>query len=139
MAKRDPRFDAYITKSAEFARPILTHLREVVHAACPEVEETVSWGHLFFMYHGMFCFMAAFKQHCGFGFWRGSLVVGKGEGTGEKAMGQFGRITAASDLPSKRVLTGYIKKAMRMKEAGLKVARPKATPKNSSPAKRRKA
>jgi hypothetical protein len=139
MGERDKRFDAYIAKSGEFARPILHHLREVVHSACPEVEETVKWGHLFFMYHGMFCFMAAFKQHCGFGFWRGSLVVGEGEGSGEKAMGQFGRITAVSDLPSKRVLTGYVKKAMRLKEEGLKTKRPKAKPRKSLAAKRRKA
>jgi hypothetical protein len=138
MGRRDPRFDAYIAKSAEFARPILSHLREVVHSACPDVEETVKWSHLFFMYHGMFCFMASFKQHCGFGFWRGSLVVGKEGGSGEKAMGQFGRITAVADLPSKRVLTGYIKKAMRIKKEGLKVSRPRATPKKSSTAKRRK-
>lgn len=47
MEKRDPRFDSYIATSAEFARPILTHLRELVHADCPEVEETVKWGHPF--------------------------------------------------------------------------------------------
>ena len=28
MAKKDPRIDAYIAKSAEFAKPILKHLRE---------------------------------------------------------------------------------------------------------------
>lgn len=138
MGKRDPRFDAYIAKSAKFARPILSHLREVVHAACPEVEETVKWGHLFFMYNGMLCFMASFKQHCGFGFWRGSLVVGKEGGSGEKAMGQFGRITAVADLPSKRVLTSYIKKAMRLKQEGLKAARPKAKPKKKSAASKRR-
>lgn len=140
MGKRDPRFDAYIAKSAEFARPILSHLREVVHTACPEVDETVKWGHLFYMYHGgILCFMASFKQHCGFGFWKGSLIVDKDEGATDTAMGQFGRITAVADLPSKRVLTGYIKKAMRLKEEGLKVARPGATGKKSSTAKRRRA
>ncbi len=139
MGKRDPRFDAYIAKSADFARPILRHLREVVHAACPDVEEAVKWGHLFFMYNGMLCFMASFKQHCGFGFWRGSLVVGKEGGSGEKAMGQFGRITALADLPSKRVLNGYIKKAMRLKDEGLKAERPKAAPRKSAGAKRGKA
>ena len=127
MPKRDPRFDAYIAKSAEFARPILSHLRQVVHTACPEVEETVKWGHLFYLYHGgILCFMASFKQHCGFGFWRGSLVVGKEGGSGEKAMGQFGRITAIADLPSKRALTGYIKKAMKMKGAAPASKRRKA-------------
>ena len=35
MSKHDPRIDAYIEKSAEFARPILVRLREIVHEACP--------------------------------------------------------------------------------------------------------
>ena len=52
MAKRDPRIDAYIDKSADFAKPILTHLREVVHAACPDVEETMKWSFPHFDYKG---------------------------------------------------------------------------------------
>ena len=43
MSSHDPRIDAYIAKSAEFARPILEHLRAVVHAACPEVEESLKF------------------------------------------------------------------------------------------------
>ena len=125
MGTRDPRFDAYIAKSPEFARPILMHLRAVVHGACPEVEETIKWGHLFFMYQGMLCYMASFKTHCGFGLWKGSLVVGKAPASGQKAMGQFGRITALSDLPSKRGLTGYIKAAMRLKKDQPKVKVPR--------------
>ena len=69
VGKPDPRVDAYIAKSAPFARPILDHLRRVVHAACPAVEETIKWGFPHFMYKGMLCNMAAFKQHCAFGFW----------------------------------------------------------------------
>ena len=119
MAVRDPRFDAYIAKSAEFARPILVQLREVVHSACPEVEETMKWSHPSFMYQGMLCGMAAFKAHCTFGFWKGELIVAD-DAASEAAMGQFGRITKLSDLPSKKVLTGYIKKAMALNEAGVK-------------------
>jgi hypothetical protein len=37
--------DAYIAKSADFAKPILRHLRKVVHAGCPGVEETLKWSH----------------------------------------------------------------------------------------------
>ena len=59
----DPRIDAYIAKAAPFARPILTHLREVVHAGCPDVEETMKWSFPHFDYRGaMLCSMAAFKQ-----------------------------------------------------------------------------
>ena len=31
MGKKDPRVDAYIAKSPDFARPILTYLREIIH------------------------------------------------------------------------------------------------------------
>ena len=41
MGTRDPRVDAYIEKSADFAKPILTHLRDVVHDTCPDVQETM--------------------------------------------------------------------------------------------------
>lgn len=121
MGTQDPRIDDYIAKSAAFARPILVHLREVVHAACPEVEEAVKWRCPHFMYQGMLCGMAAFKQHCTFGFWKGSLIV-EGAKDDEAAMGQFGRITRVSELPSRRVLTGYIKKAMKLNEDGVKPA-----------------
>ena len=119
MATRDARIDAYIAKSADFARPILTYVREVVHAACPDVEETMKWSRPHFLYKGLLCGMSAFKEHCAFGFWKSSLVMGEGA-EAEKAMGQFGRITKLSDLPSKKVLTGYVKKAMELNEAGVK-------------------
>lgn len=120
MGTVDPRIDAYIAKAPEFARPILTHLREVVHAACPDVEETTKWSSPHFTYRGMLCHMAAFKRHCAFGFWKGALVVEGGEAPAEAAMGQFGRITSLSDLPPDEVLTGYIHRAMRLNEAGAK-------------------
>jgi uncharacterized protein YdeI (YjbR/CyaY-like superfamily) len=119
MGTRDDRVDAYIAKSADFARPILTHLRDVVHVACPEAEETMKWSFPHFMYKGMLCSMAAFKEHCSFGFWKSSLIVEIGRDD-ENGMGQFGRITALSDLPSKKVLSGYIKQAMKLNDAGVK-------------------
>lgn len=119
MSTRDPRIDAYIGKSAEFARPILEHLREVVHAACPDVEEAMKWSHPHFMYHGMLCGMAAFKQHCTFGFWKFDRIGVDGADK-DAAMGQFGRITRLADLPSKKVLTGYVKQAMKLNEDGVK-------------------
>lgn len=116
MPSHDARVDAYIAKSADFARPILEHIRDVVHAACPEIEETIKWGMPFFMYHGILCNMAAFKQHCALGF-RGARDVQGKDGVAEGAMGSFGRITSVRDLPSKKVLAGYVKKAMALNEA----------------------
>ena len=60
MGKRDPRVDEYISKSEDFAKPILRHLRKLVHAAVPEVEEDIKWKSPTFMYKGMLCGMAAF-------------------------------------------------------------------------------
>lgn len=127
MGTRDARLDAYIAKSAEFAKPILTRLRETVHEACPDVEEAWKWSAPHFMYHGMLCGMAAFKEHCSFGFWKGALIVPAGERS-EAAMGQFGRISRLSELPPKQVLIGYIKKAMQLNEKGVKVTRSKPQP-----------
>jgi len=126
MGKKDPRIDTYIAKSADFAKPILNHLRKLVHAACPEVEETMKWSFPHFDYKGMMCSMASFKQHCAFGFWKAALILGKDGGKADEAMGHFGRITAVSDLPKDRVLAGYIKEAARLNDSGIKLpARPK--------------
>jgi len=121
MGTRDPRFDAYIEKAAPFAQPILAHLREVVHAACPEVVEEMKWSSPHFTYRGMLAHMAAFKQHCAFGFWKGVLIVEEDGGRGEEAMGQFGRITSLDDLPPDEVLTRHVHRAMELNEAGAKV------------------
>ena len=120
MAKKDPRVDAYIEKAADFAKPILKHLRKVVHKGCPDVEETVKWSMPHFDYKGPLAGMAAFKAHCAFGFWKGSLIV---PGSKE-AMGQFGCITKISDLPKEDVLVGYVRKAVELNDRKIKVARP---------------
>ncbi len=117
MGKRDARVDAYITKAPEFARPILSHLRVLVHEACPPVEETMKWNFPHFMYEGILCSMASFKEHCAFLLWKGSLIVGN---DAREAMGHFGRITKVSDLPSKKIMTGYLKQAMKLNESGVK-------------------
>ena len=121
MSKRDPRVDAYIDDAAEFAQPILKHIRELVHRHCPQAEETLKWRMPTFMYQGMLCGMAAFKQHCAFGFWKHKLVVGVERD--DSAMGQFGCVKSVKDLPSPKLLAGYIKKAMQLNEQGVAVPR----------------
>ena len=123
MSNRDTRIDAYIAKSAEFARPILEQLRAAVHAACPEVEEGIKWGMPFFSHKGApMCHMAAFKQHCSFGFWLSKEVTGH---SGKEGMGQFGKLATLKDLPSKKELAALLRKAMALNEAGVKHVRPK--------------
>lgn len=120
MPSKDKRIDAYISQSAEFAEPILRYLREVVHEGCPEVQETIKWGMPHFEHKGIMCGMASFKEHCAFGFWKGSLVVDAKEIKSVDAMGQFGRITSLKDLPPKKLLVSYVKKAAELNEAGIK-------------------
>lgn len=125
MGTKDPRLDAYIAKSADFAKPILTHLRAVVHSACPDVDETMKWSSPHFDYRGeMMCGMAAFKEHCRFGFWKGALIPGV-PSMSDLVEGPMGWITSVKDLPSKTVLSGYIKQAMKLNDTGVKVARMK--------------
>lgn len=128
MSTRDKRVDAYIAKSADFAKPILNHLRELVHQACPEVQETIKWGFPHFDYKGMLCSMASFKKHCAFGFWKAKLMADFDEvlsPVGETAMGHFGRITSLKDLPADTRMRKYIKEACKLNDAGAKVERPK--------------
>jgi len=126
MGKKDPKIDAYIAKSADFAKPILEHLRELVHKGCPGVTEVMKWSFPNFEYKGLICNMAAFKSHCTFGFWQSSLMKDPYKvmtATGEKAMGHFGRITSLKDLPSDKIMLQYIREAVSLKDSGAKVAR----------------
>jgi len=119
MPKKDPRVDGYIAKSADFARPILNHIRKLVHAACPDVEETMKWSAPFFEHKGILLGTPAFKRHCALVFWRGGLILGKDQKT------KLRRLTSLSDLPGDKILTGYIKKAVELNETGVKTPRPK--------------
>jgi uncharacterized protein YdeI (YjbR/CyaY-like superfamily) len=122
---RDPRVDAYIEAQADFARPILTHLRELVHAACPDCDEAIKWGMPAFLYRGkQLAGMAAFKAHATFGFWRGSELVDAKPGQAN-AMGQFGRLASIADLPPPDELERLIKQAMTLVEASGKPIRKK--------------
>jgi uncharacterized protein YdeI (YjbR/CyaY-like superfamily) len=131
VAVRDPRIDAYIRKSPAFAQPILTRVRDVVHKACPECEETMKWSVPHFDYRGeMMLSMAAFKQHCVLGFWKATLLAEQGLLPPDAdSMGFRQKIETQKDLPSDRQLTKIIKAAMALNDQGVKVARPKAAPK----------
>jgi uncharacterized protein YdeI (YjbR/CyaY-like superfamily) len=124
MGKGDPRIDAYIAKSAEFAQPILNHIRVLVHTACPEVEEKMKWSFPHFDYRGeMMCSMAAFKQHCSFGFWKAPAMSDHTNfsKSNELAMGSFGRIASLNDLPGDKTIISYVKEAMKLNDEGVKV------------------
>ncbi len=123
--------DQYIEGSAAFARPILTHLRDLVRRACPEAEEKLKWGFPHFDYKGVYTSMAAFKEHCAFTFWKAKEMndphglLGERE---EKAMGHFGRIRSLADLPPDIVLLEYLQHARELNDRGVKrvTSRPSA-------------
>ena len=126
MAKKDPRIDAYIAKSADFAKPVLKHFRELMHKTCPDLEEKWKWSFPHFDYHGgPLAHMAAFKQHCAIGFWKASLMKNNEKllqaAKSESAMGHFGKITSLKDLPKDPVLIKYIHEGMKLNEMGVKV------------------
>lgn len=134
MAKKDKRIDAYIKNAEPFAQPILTHLRELVHKACPEVEETMKWSFPHFDYKGMMCSMASFKKHAVFGFWKAALMKDAeiliATAKNEVAMGHLGRITSIKELPSDKVMLAYIKEAAKLNDNEVKLpSKNKATEK----------
>ncbi len=125
MPAYNKSIDAYIAKSAGFAKPILTHLRELVHQTCPDAEEKMKWSFPHFDYKGeMMCSMAAFKQHCAFGFWKGAIMkdpVLRETAASETAMGHLGKITSLKDLPSDKKIISWIKEAMALNDNGIKL------------------
>lgn len=131
MGKKDNRVDAYIAKSADFAKPILNHLRKLVHAGCADVEETIKWGMPSFDYKGPLCSMAAFKQHAVFGFWKAALMedAGKMKNNQQNAMGHLGKIKSLADLPTDKLLLSRIKEAAKLNEDGVKLPPRKRTEK----------
>ncbi|WP_027380498.1 YdeI/OmpD-associated family protein [Chryseobacterium daeguense] len=133
MEKYNPSVDEYIEKSADFAKPILNYLREVVHEVCPDCEEAIKWKFPTFMYKGkILCSMVAFKNYCSMGFWlHGEMKTIKNLETDVEKTNMFslGKITTTEDLPPKPQLTKIIQEAMELTDMGvtLKKAPPSKT------------
>ena len=120
MTKPDPRVDTYIAKAAPFARPVLDHLRKLIHEACPAAEETIKWGAPAFTYGGkILCGMAAFKAHCAVFFWHREMrkVLGEDAAAPGEARGLLGRITGLADLPTDRAMMGYLRRAAELNDS----------------------
>ena len=127
MKNHSPEFDAYIANSAEFARPILEKIRKLFHQACPEIEETMKWSFPHFEYKGIVGSMAAFKQHVGWGFWKAALLKDPHKlftRMGDTSMGGA-KVTDVSQLPSDKIVLGYIREAVTLNEQGVKAPAPK--------------
>ena len=125
---RDPRIDAYIAKAQPFARPILDHVRERVHAALPDAEETIKWSMPAYTVGGKIVLItAAFKAHTALNFWRGQELSSNHASVG--AMGQFGRIKSIDELPADAELDRLIREAAELSNSAPTPRKPKAAPK----------
>ncbi len=130
---RSNAVDIYINKSRDFAKPILSYIRETVHKGYPEVEEAIRWSFPAFLISGkILCYMAGFKGHCAFGFRLADqmsdpekLFIKKNKGGG---MGNFGKIVSLSDLPAQKILIRYLKEAVKIHESVGKEPRVKVLP-----------
>jgi uncharacterized protein YdeI (YjbR/CyaY-like superfamily) len=116
-----PRVDVYIAKSKPFAQPILNHIRELVHKACPGVVETIKWSRPFFDYKDVILGnMSAFKEHCSFGFWGEeiSAVLREAKVLQPDAMGSLGRLTRIEDLPPDKQMLSLLRQAVAFIDSG---------------------
>jgi uncharacterized protein YdeI (YjbR/CyaY-like superfamily) len=121
IATLNPKVDAYVARVQPFAQPIMEHLRHLIHKACPEIEETIKWSRPFFEYRGtILCNMSAFKEHCSFGFWgvEISAVLREAKVLREGGMGSLGRITSVANLPSDKLMLGWLRQAAQFVDSG---------------------
>lgn len=123
MSNHNKKVDEYIFKMADFAKPILTHLRQIIFETCPDVEEDIKWGIPHYGYKGdHLVMMAGFKQHCSFSLYKAELMKDKMIQESVKAGKKFGymdKVKDLSELPNKKVLTAYIKEAMELNSSGI--------------------
>jgi hypothetical protein len=127
MSNKDPRVDAYIAQAADFAKPILRRIRHLVHAACPDVTETIKWNTPFFEHNGILVGTPAFKQHCAIIFWKGRIIFAGFPGK-DNPRKKLRHIMSPTDLPADDILTNYIRRAVNLNEEGIKTpvrAKPK--------------
>lgn len=139
---KNPAVDAYIAKSADFARPIMKHVRKLVHKGCPKIEETIKWGVPAFEREGIVAMMAAFKNHVAFGFWRERLIRERLGADAERVLpkdaklGMGGRrYHSRNELPPAAIIVRAVKVAAALNESGVRPKRevrrkppPKAPP-----------
>jgi hypothetical protein len=71
----DPRVDAYIDALPGWQQAICRHVRNLVHAADPEVTETIKRANQwYFVLHGHICALLAVKDHVHVFLYDGGIV-----------------------------------------------------------------
>jgi hypothetical protein len=72
---KDPRVDAYIDALPEWQQAICADLRDIIHAAEPEIEETVKRTvQPYFVLRGNVCALLATKDHINLFLYDGAMV-----------------------------------------------------------------
>jgi uncharacterized protein YdeI (YjbR/CyaY-like superfamily) len=133
----NPKVDAYIAKAQPFAQPVLTHIRELAHKACPDVEEEIKWSMPFFVLRGVILgHMAAFKQHCAIGLWGPEMnaILNAAGLHSEDGMGSLGKISSLNDLPADKKMLGYYRHAAELIISGQRTKSLERTAKTPKPA-----
>ena len=119
MPSTDSRIDDYIAGAGEFARPILSRVRKLIHEVCPSVTETMKWGSPFYEHHGVLVGTPAFKKHCALIFWKDKLIF-KDVPTENNPSKRLRKLTSIEELPDDTTLIRYIEKSIELNEAGVK-------------------
>jgi len=72
---KDPRIDAYLDALPDWQRAILSHVRDLVHEADPDVEETIKRTvQPYFVLHGNICAFLATRDHVNVFLYDGAIV-----------------------------------------------------------------
>jgi hypothetical protein len=75
MSSRDPRVDAYIAALPEWQQSLFGELRELIHAADPEITETIKRTRQpYFVLDGNVCAFLAAKDHVNLFLYDGAIV-----------------------------------------------------------------
>lgn len=75
MSARDPRVDAYLAPLPPWQRELLGELRDIIHEADPEIEETIKRSvQPYFVLHGTVCAFLAAKDHVNLFVYDGGIV-----------------------------------------------------------------
>jgi hypothetical protein len=73
--QRDPRVDAYMDRIPDWQRAICERLRDLVHAADPEVAETIKrTDRPYFVLEGNVCALLATRDHVNLFLYDGAIV-----------------------------------------------------------------
>lgn len=130
MGQRNPLVDAYIEKSAPFAKPILKKLRTLFHKASPLLEEKIKWGVPSFEYKGLVGGFSAHKQHVNWLFWKAQLLNDPKKTLGITDKGAMGgaKVVSTDDLPEDEDFIDLVRQAVALNEQGAKLPpKPKRT------------